>query len=156
MKTFVQVSEKSQTNAVFHLATSGQLDCGDQKACKSQGFFSFSVESKKKGKQPLKSSPKQPKKQHRHISQIALLQSKHFQDMKWNDEEQVKNIAHISAAALAELKIVLHTWVKRQWESKGWTAIRGCCRCACALQDKWWKQMSFTLQSLTADNYITR
>lgn len=48
MKTFVQVSEKSQTNAVFHLATSGQLDCGDQKACKSQGFFSFSVESKKK------------------------------------------------------------------------------------------------------------
>lgn len=48
MKTFVQVSEKSQTNAVFHLATSGQLDCGDQKGCKSQGFFFFFSRGKKK------------------------------------------------------------------------------------------------------------
>lgn len=33
--------------------------------------------------------------------------------MKWNDEEQVKNIAHISAAVQTELKIDLHTWLER-------------------------------------------
>lgn len=57
--------------------------------------------------------------------------------MKWNDEEQVKNIAHISAAAQAELKIVPHTWKETQKEYKGWTAIQGCCQPAFIFPDKW-------------------
>lgn len=56
--------------------------------------------------------------------------------MKWNDEEQVQNIAAISVAAQTELKIVLHTWLERQREANG-QPLQVCSLSACTLQDKW-------------------